>query len=86
MVNSNSVTQESRELVYSCYKLQEKTSEFITKQEVASLARELQFNVAIFTAADFFDLNKSTLFGILATITTYFIVIIQFVFSMTVSE
>ncbi|XP_044256029.1 gustatory and pheromone receptor 39a-like [Tribolium madens] len=74
-----SAKSESQKIVLLCYKMMEKFPERSQEQEELLLAAQvIEKSVANFTAAGFFDVNRSTLFGILATTTTYLIVTIQF--------
>ena len=74
-----SVTTESSKTAFLCYKLQEhfppKSDE---RLEILILAKQVQANDVKITAADFFEINRRTLCGILATTTTYVIVVLQF--------
>ncbi|KAJ3631276.1 hypothetical protein MTP99_012414 [Tenebrio molitor] len=70
---------ESYKTVFLCYKLREKFPDKSEEQkELLQLAQIVEVNKANFSAADFFDVNRNTLFGIFGTITTYLIVTIQF--------
>ncbi|EFA02932.2 gustatory receptor 98 [Tribolium castaneum] len=75
----DSAKSESQQTVFLCYKLMEKFPERShEQQELYMAAQVIEKSVANFTAAGFFDVKRSTLFGILATTTTYLIVTIQF--------
>lgn len=78
MTSCSNAAAASKKLSFLCYKLQEEVTEVAQIPAVINLARELEANVATFSAADFFEINNNTLFGILASATTYFIIIIQF--------
>ncbi|KAJ3658276.1 hypothetical protein Zmor_010026 [Zophobas morio] len=79
MMCGSSVATESSKTAFLCYKLQEhfppKSDE---RLEILILAKQVQANDVKITAADFFEINRSTLCGILATCTTYVIVVLQF--------
>lgn len=84
MITSDSANVSSRTTSSLCYKLQE---HFVTKSEARNelfkLAQETTANVAVITAANYFQINKATLFGIFSTTTTYFIIVLQFNQSLT---
>lgn len=86
MTSCSNATAASKKLSFLCYKLQEKVKEVSQLTVVVNLARELKSNVATFSAADFFEINNNTLFGILASATTYFIIIIQFNNAVAISN
>ncbi|KAJ3658278.1 hypothetical protein Zmor_010028 [Zophobas morio] len=79
MMNGSTVTTESSKTAFLCYKLQEhfppKSDE---RLEILILAKQVRANNVKITAADFFEINRNTLCGILATTTTYVIVVLQF--------
>ncbi|KAJ3658277.1 hypothetical protein Zmor_010027 [Zophobas morio] len=79
MMSGSSVTTESSKTAFLSYKLQEhfppKSDE---RLEILILARQVQANEVKITAGDFFEINRSTFCGILATCTTYVIVVLQF--------
>ncbi|XP_063912239.1 putative gustatory receptor 28a [Zophobas morio] len=75
----DSAKSESQKTVLLCYKLRQKYSDQPEIQkEVLELAHVIDKHRAIFTAGGFFEVNRSALFGILGTTTTYLIVTIQF--------
>lgn len=79
MTNFNSATAASKNLTFSCYKLQEMSSiSYTGRLEVVSLAKELERNVLKFSVIDFFDMSHNTLFGIFTTTLTYIIILIQY--------
>lgn len=79
MMCGNSVTTESSKTPFLCYKLQEHfPADSNERIEILILAKQVRTNVVKITAADFFEINRSTLFGLLATCTTYVIVVLQF--------
>lgn len=78
MSHSNSATAESKNLVFSCFKLQEVScGSFTARLEVVNLAKELEANVLKFSVIDCFDMSHDTLFRILATTLTYVIILIE---------
>ncbi|EFA02938.1 gustatory receptor 105 [Tribolium castaneum] len=81
IMTCSGVHSESQKLVGVCYEYQDRFSDESKKRrELLRLAQQVNANIAQITAANFFDISRSTFLGILATITTYFIVIIEFGF------
>lgn len=78
MTTCNNATSASKELSFICYKLQEKMSITSQTAKILNLADEFESNISTFSAADFFEINNSTLFRIFVSTLTYFIIIIQF--------
>jgi gustatory receptor len=65
--------------MFLCYKIQKDfLDDSKERKELMLLAREISDSGARFTAADFFEINRSTFFGILSVTTTYLIILIQF--------
>lgn len=83
MTTCNNATSASKELSVICYKLQDQKTETWQTAEILCLAHEFESNSFKLSAADFFDINNSTLFGIFASTMTYFIIIIQFNSALT---
>ncbi|XP_063909867.1 uncharacterized protein LOC135127326 [Zophobas morio] len=79
MISADRATASSTKTTSLCYKFQE---QFVTKSEARlelfKLAQQTTASTAVITAANFFQINKATLFGLFGTTTTYFIVILQF--------
>ncbi|RZB40915.1 hypothetical protein BDFB_014701 [Asbolus verrucosus] len=70
---------ESKKIMLLCYKMQQGFSDNSKeRRELKWLTNEISINIAKFTAAEFFEINRNTFFGILSTTTTYLIIIIQF--------
>lgn len=66
-------------IVPLCYKLQENfEADSLERKEMLSLADQAKKHQMRFSSLDFFEINRSTLFAIFGTTTTYFIVAIQF--------
>jgi gustatory receptor len=62
-----------------CYKLQTLYKyDSLERKELIIFANEANLDVVKFTAADFFEINRGTFFGMLSAAATYFIIIIQF--------
>lgn len=78
MTTCNNATSASKELSFICYKLQDKVTKPFETAEILNLAHEFESNILKFSAADFFEINNCTLFGIFASTVTYFVIIIQF--------
>lgn len=80
MSTIHGITAESLKMASNCYKLQDIIKHSPTlQQEITYFAIELRNNVAIISARDLFDINNNTLFKILATTVTYFVVILQLI-------
>jgi gustatory receptor len=79
IMSCDSVASESRITAEMCFKMQKcfpgNSNE---RRELLWLANETSVNIVRFTAAEFFEINRGTVFGILSTTTTYFIIIVQF--------
>ncbi|XP_044254072.1 gustatory receptor 68a-like [Tribolium madens] len=72
-------TSNSRKTAELCYKLQSfYPQDAPQRKELLRFASESRGSVAKFTAADFFEIDRGTFFGILSTTTSYFIILIQF--------
>nr|XP_015834786.1 PREDICTED: gustatory receptor 68a [Tribolium castaneum] len=77
------VASNSRKTAEMCYKLQGfYPEEAPQRKELLRFASESRGSVAKFTAADFFEIDRGTFFGILSTTTSYFIIMIQFNMSL----
>jgi hypothetical protein len=62
-----------------CYKLQDLyKNDSLERKELIIFANEANVDVVKFTAADFFEINRGTFFGMMSAVATYFIIIIQF--------
>ncbi|ENN73773.1 hypothetical protein D910_11830 [Dendroctonus ponderosae] len=73
------VTLETEKLLNSCYQLQEefdcKSHEY---QQLQSFGSYISNNGIRFTAAEFFEIKRSTILSVIATSTTYFVALVQF--------
>lgn len=59
MYTFHEVTAESQKMTLNCYKLQDTVKHSSTLQkEITNFAIELQYNVAIISAKDLFDIKK----------------------------
>nr|WJJ63349.1 gustatory receptor 9 [Pachyrhinus yasumatsui] len=66
-------------LLVTCYNLQEKYhSSSMEFKELDNFANKLINRKIKFTAANYFDINRSTMFGLFWNITTCFIALVQF--------
>lgn len=73
------VKEEGQKTIKLCYKLQEDfLDSSMERKELMRLAKNVGCNAPVFSAAGFFEINKTTLFSLLSATTTYFIVVIQF--------
>ncbi|KAF7277338.1 hypothetical protein GWI33_008574 [Rhynchophorus ferrugineus] len=79
VISCDNTTSESLKLMDRCYELQEKfdrsTFEY---QELQALAFYAAHNQLRFTAADLFEIRRSSMLALIATSTTYFIALVQF--------
>ncbi|RZC33331.1 7tm 7 domain containing protein, partial [Asbolus verrucosus] len=73
------MVQAGDELVPLCYKLQEGLPDHsLLRVELRRLGKFTSFNLPKISAAGFFEINRTTVLNIIATVTTYYIVVIQF--------
>lgn len=71
--------KEAEQFVILCYSLQEKFDRDSSKNKQLMIAGEQCRNfIRHFYAAGFVRVDKRAIFGLLGTVTTYFIVIVQF--------
>lgn len=72
-------TVQAQLITDTCYKLED---EFAIgskeRKELLQLAKLSRINTPYFSAAGFFNMDRTTLFGFLSVATTYVIIIIQF--------
>ncbi|CAH1380596.1 unnamed protein product, partial [Tenebrio molitor] len=73
----DSVLEEAKVTVLLSYKLRQYTLPK-EKQEMSDFVKVLLDNFPEFTAAGFFSITKTTIFHMISTVTTFFIIIIQF--------
>lgn len=75
----DSVTQESQKILSTCYTYQYYFPAYSEgKEALFNLINEAVHDKPVFSAARFFDLNRSSMFTLYGSIATYFIIIIQF--------
>ncbi|XP_018568112.1 uncharacterized protein LOC108908248 [Anoplophora glabripennis] len=75
----DSVVREANKLLKMCYNMQVHLPLLAReKEELDRLTNLIHNNGPKFTAANFFEIKRSTLLSIIATTTTYMIVILQF--------
>ncbi|CAH1379847.1 unnamed protein product, partial [Tenebrio molitor] len=73
------MSEEGDKLIPLCYKLQEKLDDHSSlRTELRRLAKYISHNLPKMSAAGFFYINRSTILNMVATVTTYYIVVIQF--------
>lgn len=72
-------TSQAHAITEACYKLEDECPiDSRERKELLQLARLSRNKVPYFTAADFFNIDRTTLFAFLSVATTYAIIIIQF--------
>lgn len=72
-------TREANRIVPICYEQQLIFPKgFAERHELSKLALVASSLKVEYTAAGFFQINRTTLFSVLSVVTTYFIVILQF--------
>ncbi|KAH1028396.1 hypothetical protein HUJ05_001750 [Dendroctonus ponderosae] len=70
---------ESEEIITICYRIQLKYSVFSEAYQSIKNLLYLVTNTKIrFTAMDYYEINRSTMFDLIGTTATYFVVLIQF--------
>ncbi|CAG9762816.1 unnamed protein product [Ceutorhynchus assimilis] len=70
---------ESEEIITICYRLQLKYSVFTGPyQSIKNLLYLVNNSKVKFTAMDYYEINRSTMFDLIGTTATYFVVLIQF--------
>lgn len=70
---------ESEEIIMICYRIQLKYSVFSEAYQSIKNLLYLVTNTKIrFTAMDYYEINRSTMFDLIGTTATYFVVLIQF--------
>lgn len=77
MLSCDQVAREVERFSRICYKYQESFNSE-DKQFLLILANHAIINRPIFTAAGFFEINRSTIFALFGTLGTYFFVVLQF--------
>ncbi|KAJ3636560.1 hypothetical protein MTP99_000093 [Tenebrio molitor] len=74
----DSTVQKAKQFIDLCYKMQEKfTCESEETSVLTKLANDSKNYTRDFSAAGFFTINKSIIFSMVGTVTTYFIITIQ---------
>lgn len=82
ILSCNGVITEANRI---CYNVPENLG-FNERMELFNLLILVRAKKPCYTAAGFFTLNKSTLFALLSTTTTYFIILVQFHQSIYIDE
>lgn len=73
------IRNEGKTTVNLCYLLQEQVAtKSEEREELMKLANIAEARLPTFTAAGYFEINKSVLMNIFGTVATYIIVLIQF--------
>ncbi|XP_049820841.1 gustatory and pheromone receptor 32a-like [Aethina tumida] len=79
IIQSHKAKSSAKKIVQTSLRLQHHLPQYSpTREELFRLCEKAAMFEPTFTAADFFVLDKSTILSILSTITTYFIVVVQF--------
>lgn len=79
VISCDITLQKANEIVEICYDLQETLPTYSKeREEVFKLLEFVMSRKPKYSAADFFVVNRKTLFSVLYVATTYIIVIIQF--------
>ncbi|XP_044254770.1 gustatory receptor 68a-like [Tribolium madens] len=79
IMTCDSAASSCKKISSVCYKLQEDFDDNSReRRELILFAKEILDNPVKFTASDFFEINRSTFFGIISVTTTYLIILIQF--------
>lgn len=79
VVSCDITTREAQSIISACYDTQELLPPLSSRRnELLRLVDIVQREPVYFTAADFFNLNRSTIFGVLSVTATYYIITIQF--------
>ncbi|XP_030752758.1 putative gustatory receptor 28a [Sitophilus oryzae] len=79
MICCDKAKRSSEKLLITCLNLQEKyPSSSDEYHELSVFADKLSHRKIQFTAANFFEIQRSTLFGVIGNTTTYFIALVQF--------
>lgn len=75
----DATTREAQNIIGVCYDMQEHFPELsVEREELLRLVDIALHERVHFSAADFFDLNRTTIFGVLSVTATYYIITIQF--------
>lgn len=75
VVSCDRVVAEAKGILNICYETQ-RNMDYNEREEVFKLLVLIDTKKPRYTAADYFTLNKSTIFALLSTVTTYFIVLV----------
>ncbi|KAL1509700.1 hypothetical protein ABEB36_004401 [Hypothenemus hampei] len=75
----DNVVAESERIITICYKIQLKHSIFsVSYRSINNLLYVVTKKKVKFTAMDYYEIQRSTMFGVIGTTATYFVVLIQF--------
>lgn len=79
IISCDSTTREANSIIGICNEVEEQLPNFCTEREELLRLVELAKQEPVhYSAADFFHVNRTTIFSILSVTATYFIIIIQF--------
>lgn len=77
IISCDYAANEANNVIKVCYKVQENLNS-ARKEEVFNFLALIDANKPCYTAAGYFELDRSILFTFLSTATTYFIIVVQF--------
>lgn len=77
VISCDKVVTEANGIIKVCHEVQENL-DFNGRDEIFNLLTLVKAKKPRYTAAGYFVLNRSTLFALLSTTTTYFIILVQF--------
>lgn len=79
IISCDSAIHEASNIIKICNEVQERLPTLcVEREELLRLVEIAQQEPVCYSAADFFHVNRSTIFSILSVTATYFIIIIQF--------
>lgn len=79
VISCDCVTREAERIVGVCQRVQEDMTTYSwERREIFKFLLLVNTRKPLYSAADYFIINRSTLFGLLGVTTTYFIILVQF--------
>lgn len=79
IVSCDSTTREANNIIRICNEVEERLPSFCTeREELLRLVELAKQEPVYYSAAEFFCVNRTTIFSILSVTATYFIIVIQF--------
>lgn len=76
-MSCDKVVEEARNIVKVCQEVQEHMDS-VEREEIFNLLALVETNRPSYTAANYFVLDRTSLFALLNATTTYFIILVQF--------